>query len=179
MLSAISWRSSTERRKKTYGRTTQRYSTDCLVISFIYVRGSRIQVAYQCATSRCRLAYHQCLTTPWPPTCSGALSMRCTIEAAPGYPSPWMLQSRMPSGAQAIRAPGSAEKSTGITRKQMWFRSNVLPKAPQHTARHSLQRGHKVVYYHGKGNIPCGKRTTTWCLSLQPVVPQTVIGQKR
>ena len=29
MVSAISWRSSTERRKKTYGRTTQRYSTDC------------------------------------------------------------------------------------------------------------------------------------------------------
>ena len=29
MVFAISWRSSTERRKKTYGRTTQRYSTDC------------------------------------------------------------------------------------------------------------------------------------------------------
>ena len=29
---------STERLKKTYGRTTERYSTDCLVISFIYVR---------------------------------------------------------------------------------------------------------------------------------------------
>ena len=34
VLSAISWRSSTERRKKPYGRTTQRCSTDCLVISF-------------------------------------------------------------------------------------------------------------------------------------------------
>ena len=38
VVSAISWRSSTERRKKTDGRTTQCCSTDCLVIPFIYVR---------------------------------------------------------------------------------------------------------------------------------------------
>ena len=37
-------------------------------------------------------------STPWPPTCSGALPTWCT-EVAPLLALPWMLQSRMPPGA--------------------------------------------------------------------------------
>ena len=84
-------------------------------------------------------------STPWPPTCSGALPTWCTIEVAPLLALPWMLQSRMPLGAYAIRAPVRAEESTRITLKKRWFHSNGLREAPHHTAWHSLQ--HASIWY--------------------------------
>ena len=122
-------------------------------------------------------------STPWPPTCSGALPTWCTIEVAPLLAFTVDAAIQDAPGAQAIRAPVSAEESTGITLEKRWFRSNGLREAPQHTARHSLQ--HVSICYEVRrwptttvrATVPCREWTATWCCSLEPLVPQTVLRQ--
>ena len=64
----------------------------------------------------------------------------------------------MPPGAYAIRAPASAEESTGIDVRERGSHSTGLREATQCTARHSLQnesfllRGQVVANYQGVGN---------------------------
>ena len=61
----------------------------------------------------------------------------------------------------------------------------VYGKLLKHTARHSLQ--HASICYEVRrwptttvrATVPCRERTATWCCSLAPLVPQTVLGQSR
>ena len=104
-------------------------------------------------------------STPWPPTCSGALPTRCTIEVAP------LLAFTVDVAIQD--APGRLShtctrqrrgKHSDRTKEAVWFHSNGLREASQHTARHSLQtciyllRGQKVANYHGKGNSTLSRK---------------------
>ena len=122
--------------------------------------------------------------TPWPPTCSGALPTRCTIEVAAllAFTVDATIQG-CPRAPKPYVAAVSAEESTGITLRKRWSHSNGLREAPQRTAPHSLQ--HASICYEVRrwptttvrATVPCRERAATWCCSLEPLVPQTVIGQ--
>ena len=58
------------------------YPTHCHARQGVQYYCDSIQVTINGATSRCQWACHQCLPTPWPPTCSGVLPSWCTIEVA-------------------------------------------------------------------------------------------------
>ena len=123
-------------------------------------------------------------STPWLPTCSGALPTRCTIEVAP------LLAFTVDAAIQD--APGRLShtctrqrrgKHRDHTKEAVVSHSNGLWEAPQHTARHSLQ--HASICYEVRrwptttvrATVPCRERTATWCCSLEPLVQQTVLGQ--
>ena len=73
----------------------------------------------------------------------------------------------MPPGASPIRAPASAEESTGITPRERGSHSSGLREATQYTTRHSWQnalfllRGQMVAYYHGWATVPRRERAAT------------------
>ena len=134
------------------------------------------------ATSRCQRACHQCLRNTlasylvWSPPNAvhprgcplASLHRGCCNPGCPRAPKPY------------VHPP---EESTGITLKKRWSHSNGLQEAPPRTARHSLQ--HASICYEVrrwttttvKATVPCRERAANWCCSLEPLVPQTVLGQ--
>ena len=136
------------------------------------------------ATSRCQRAYHQCLPNTWasylfrsPPNAvcrTGCLlasfHRQCCNPGCPWAPG-------------TIRAPASGQHRDHT--EEGWFHSNGLREAPHHTARHSLQ--HASICYEVRrwptttvrATVPCRERTATWCSSLAPLAPQTVLWQQR
>ena len=102
-------------------------------------------MAIRGATSRCQRACYQSLLNSLASYLFGSPPNVVHHRDCPLASLQWMLQSRMPLGAYARRAPVRAEESTRITLKKRWFHSNGLREAPHHTAWHSLQ--HASIWY--------------------------------
>ena len=121
-------------------------------------------------------------STPWPPACSGAFPTWCTIEVplaslhhgccnpgCPRAPKPYVHPS-----AQR-KAQGSHSRSGGFTAMVCGKFLNTQP-GTLYNMHLSVTRS-EGANYHSKGNSTLSRRTATWCCSLAPLVPPTVLGQ--
>ena len=96
-------------------------------------------------------------STPWPPTCSGALPTWCTIEVA--------LLLAFTVGFAIQNAPGRLRHTCTRQRRgkhtqeavvsQQWSAGSSSTHSPVSTTCIYLLRGQKVANYHRRATVPC------------------------
>ena len=121
--------------------------------------------------------------TPWPPTCSGEIPMRCTIEVAAllAFTVDATIQDapgRLSHTCTCQRRGKHRDHSKAAGVSQQWSKGSYSTHSPALSATCiylSLERSWPITTVWA--TAPCRERAATWCCSLEPLLPQTVIGQ--
>ena len=110
-------------------------------------------------------------STPWPPTCSGALPMWCTIEVAPllAFTVDVAIQDapgRLSHTCTRQRRGKHRDHTQEAVVSQQWSAGSSSTHSPAlSTTCIYLLRGQKMANYHSKGNSTLSRRTPEVLLS--------------
>ena len=116
---------------------------------------------------------------PWPPSCPGALPTRCTIEGAPllAFAVDAAIQDalwRQSHTCTRQRRGLHRDRTEEAMDTAMVYGSSSI-HSPAFSATWSEVRRWPTTT--ARATVPCRELTATWCCSLEPLVPQTVLRQ--